>query len=230
MFKLVTGNNGRIVYAGRTTRSNDNAVAITGKEWDHSARQHRSKELKLYVGEDMLNNDTGYINSNIPEGEMLMCTVLPHRKHEDYGTAEEIAHQGQVIEITNDHNNEKICIFGEIWSKRWNDAHTMLKLSFRNLKDVEGNYIGTESEYTDKKTGNKKKSYWLNICYFNSSKFNNTYSADRINNELGEGDAVIIVATKKISAYNGKTYTNYNGSKCELVYAASDKMVQQKTA
>lgn len=226
MFKLVSGNNGRTVYTGKTTRSNEKAVSVVGQDWDTDSKQMMQYQLDLFVGKDMLADRLKGINRNMGIGQTIICAVLPDRKNPNIGVAEEIAHKGQVIKITNDHNNVKYCIYGTVRCKKWNDNHTLLRLSFLNLTDMDGNLVGYESIYEDNQTGETRSSHWLNVNYFNSAKFG--HNAAYIDKNINVGDTVILVATEKTSEYQGKTYTNYNGAKFFVVEKAPQNINQRQ--
>ena len=215
MFKLVAGGNGRTVYIGDATNISEKGLSICGDEWNKTTREMEEKRIKLRIDYEL--QDT--YNSLFPElkeGDKVLTTVMPARKEDGAGTAEEMAVTNQAIIIKNENNTEKYIIRGIIKNKRWNQKHTLLYVSFSNITDTENNLLGTKSEYTDR-NGMVYENYWLNVNIFNNPQTACFYNAEKADAEMNKGDEVVIVTSKKKNEYNGKIYTNFNCDKFFLL-------------
>lgn len=208
MFKLVTGGNGRTIYLGTVTQHNDKAMEIAGKEWNPDTKQEEEKKLQMYFDKSI--SEKGKL---LKVGDQVVVSYLPGKDEKSAGRAEEIARAGEVISITNDRGNKKYVIFSKVHKKKWNDKNTMLRLVFRDLKDTNGNFVGNPYTFTDD-YDNTYTNYWLNVSIFPANeKFKNAYNAKKADKDIEAGDIIVMVATMKTNAYNGKEYTNYNGAK-----------------
>lgn len=217
MFKMVTGGNGRIVFCGEVTRTKEGALEIKGADWNPEKKMEEKSVVQMKVAQEMLPT-----SKDIEVGEKVITTLMPDRKIPNYGLAEEIAKNGNAVAITNDKGNEKIVLIGEVRNKKFNEKRNKLTISFLNIKDVDGGYVGYESHYKDRE--NKEcTAYWLNVSYFNSNKFNNNYDADKADKLIQPGDVVAMVVSRKETTYEGKTYINYNGNKFFVISSKKNK-------
>lgn len=223
MFKMVTGGNGRVVFCGKITRAKEGALEIQGTDWNYEAKEEIETLVQMKVAPEMMP-----ISQKVEIGEKIITTLMPDRKKPNFGVAEEIAQKGSAVVITNDKGNEKIVLIGTVRSKKWNEKHNMLTISFLNIKDVDGGYIGYESNYQDRE-GKDCTSYWLNVSYFNTDKFKNIYNATKADKNIQVGDVVAMVISIKQSQYNGKPYINYNGNKFNLISKQNNNSAQKNS-
>lgn len=218
MFKMVTGNNGRSVYCGVVTRTMSGerpAIELKGSDWIYEEKRSEERLIQMLVGCDAVES-----SKKIKAGDTIITTLLPDRKIENFGTAEEIAKVGEAVRIKNENGKEKVILIGVVRGLRWNDKHNKLSVSFCNVKDVEGNYLGYASKY-EGRDGEPRVSYWLNVSFFCNDAYTSTYDANRAEQNIHKGDIVAMVVSNKESEYNGRIYTNYNGNKFTVIKSVS---------
>ena len=202
MFKLITGNNGRSVYAGYVENSNasQETFELTGIEWDKDNKKEIERRL-------FLKKDIDLPETELVDGDYIIVTMLPSRKDPDRGTAEEIAKQNQAIRLQNDKGNVKIAFIGTVAGKKWNSSGSVLSLSIRGVKDVDGVNIGSPYTYYDR-FGDELTSYYINISLFKNSK-SKIYTAEKGDKDFEKGKKAVFVVAPKERMYNGKMYQNF---------------------
>ena len=95
---------------------------------------------------------------------------------------------------------------------QWNQKHNRFTVSFLDIKNAQDEYLGTEQRYKDH-FNLEYVSHWLNVSFFDSNKFKSTYNAERVSQRIQKGDWVVMVASRKVSMYEGREIINYNGGK-----------------
>ena len=216
MFKYVVGNNGRTIYGGTVVNSDASTISIQGSEWDKDSRANLLYQWdNLAIDPEMVAKG----NTNIPVGEFVLCSILPHRSDPSKGTAEEIARLDSALKITNEKGNEKLVIYGKVVTKKWSQSKKTMSIALTNIRDIDGNFLGNPSV-----SQNGETNYWLNVTAFASNpSIQNHYDAHKCDTEIDLGDTVAMVVQKQINEYKGKTYTNYMLNKYSIVQKAPNK-------
>lgn len=209
MFKMVTGNNGRSVYYGRITGKNGNEIDIEGVEWNKDTKEEVTRQVHVTVDPDAAESAAG-----LKAGDAIIFSMLPSRKDPCKGVAEEICSDNSCICTFNENGNEKYIIIGEIKGKKWNEKHNCLHLSFKDIKDFDGNLVGYKRTFTQ--YGVDWGNSYLNVSFFNNQE-TKSQSADSIDKRLKIGDRVAMVVSVKKKIYDGKEYTNYYGGRYEII-------------
>lgn len=206
MFKMVTGGNGRTVYAGKVNRVNDLAVEIVGTEWNSTQKVEEHKSLQLFFDPEIKADK----REKLHPGMTICAMVMPHRSNPNLGTAEEIALPGEAISIYNDRGNEKLILNGIVKNKKWNEKKNRLAVSFMDVKNMSGSVLGFERVYDNRSV------HFMNVNFFvqkQQAEKKNYYDAPKADKLLEKGTSVIMLISKSVAQYNGKEYINLNGAK-----------------
>lgn len=205
MFKMVSGGNGRSVYFGKIGSIDQELFQLTGNEWDSEARVEVTQTLNL-------RKDPEFEGTMVEDGKIAVAMVLPSRKDPAKGTVEEMVGESGALSVINENGNEKVILYGKVHKVQWNQKHNRFTVSFLDIKNAQDEYLGTEQRYKDH-FNLEYVSHWLNVSFFDSNKFKSTYNAERVSQRIQKGDWVVMVASKKVSMYEGREIVNYNGGK-----------------
>lgn len=118
MFKMIVGGNGRSVYCGKVTRINEKAIEIFGTDYNKDTGEVQ-RTLQLWLDRDIVEKA-----KEVKEGDIVAVPMLPSRKNQDIGTAEELAVLNDAIVMQNDRGNEKIMLIGKIRKKKTRTGKT----------------------------------------------------------------------------------------------------------
>lgn len=211
MFTMAVSENGKEYYVGQITRQIPSAIEIHGRDYadDHVTILDRVMQLKL-------SSDAQEKNKLLSPGMTVLASAI-RTKNPILGYTEHLAFDNEVMEFKSQDGYDKLLIIGRISNIRWSMNKKRMEISFLNLKNEDGSFIGNCKEYQG------KKYYWTNVNYFPSVKDkDDLYTTERIEKELHKGDTVAMSVNIKVNDSRGHYYVNYNGAKYMLIKKANE--------
>jgi len=188
------------------------AIWVKGTQFDKDRSQWIEIPIALRVGpfaEPKLDK--------IQVGDTILAKVIFDEGRSDVATCDEIGIKGDTIITYNKNNNKKYVTYSKVngikvFNKKDGTGKLSLQLSFKNpLNAKDGTYLGTVFEKTNDE-GKTISSYWLNSSMFYDSKFESSYTAEKAESEIGNGDTIICVTAESPNK-NDPTKMNYSCNK-----------------
>lgn len=222
LFRLVAGKNGRTIYFATVEKMAEvkgkKYILFSGEEYDKDVKQMVKREMRAFLDEDVE-------KLQIKEGDRLVLCYAPAKNPDKPGLIEECASLGQCMSIVTEHDGKdslKTIIYGVVKKERWNEKRNMFTISFIDLMDTAGKDYGMENKWIY--DGVEYVSYWTNVSFFGATgneQYKNRYPADRAEQDIKEGDAVVVMATYKKSTNEstGVTYINHNANKYMVAHS-----------